>query len=93
MAKSINKFIGIVPAREDQKDYQIKILNLSMISLTELSIIESIKSNSLSKLILSSDSDEILDLGKKYKIILDKRDQSLARDESTYNFFTKKPNK
>ena len=60
-----------------------------MISLTELSIIESIKSNSLSELILSSDSDEILDLGKKYKIILDKRDQSLARDESTKIYLLK----
>tara|TARA_A100001035_G_scaffold8690_1_gene6223 strand:+ start:647 stop:1342 length:696 start_codon:yes stop_codon:yes gene_type:complete len=84
MVKKINKFIGVIPARGGSKRLPNKNLKLiNDISLTELSIIESIKSNSLSELILSSDLDKILDLGKKYKIILDKRDQSLARDEST----------
>ena len=84
MAKSINKFIGVVPARGGSKRLPNK--NLQLINntpLTELSIIESIKSNSLSELILSSDSDEILNLGKKYKVILHKRDKFLARDKST----------
>jgi len=84
MLKKISKFIGVVPARGGSKRLPNKNLKLiNDISLTELSIIESIKSKYLTELILSSDSDEILDLGKQYKIILDKRDQSLARDEST----------
>lgn len=84
MVKSINKFIGVVPARGGSKRLPNKNLKLiNNIPLTELSIIESIKSRLLSDLILSSNSDKILNLGKKYEIILDKRDQSLASDEST----------
>ena len=84
MAKSINKFIGVIPARGGSKRIPNKNLKLlNNIPLTELSIIESRKSKLLSDLILSSDSDEILNLGKKYKIILDKRNKSLACDQST----------
>ena len=84
MAKSINKFIGVVPARGGSKRLPNKNLKLiDNTSLTELSIIESIKSNSLSELILSSDSEKILNIGKKYKVILHKRDECLASDKST----------
>lgn len=84
MIKSINKFIGVIPARGGSKRLPNKNLKLiNNIPLTELSIIESLKSNSISQLILSSDSDEILNLGKKYEIILDKRDKSLSNDKST----------
>ena len=84
MAKSINKFIGVVPARGGSKRLPNKNLKLiDNTSLTELSIIESIKSNSLSELILSSDSEKILNIGRKYKVILHKRDECLASDKST----------
>ena len=66
MVKSINKFIGVVPARGGSKRLPNKNLKLiNNIPLTELSIIESIKSRLLSDLILSSNSDEILNLGKE----------------------------
>ena len=77
-------FIGVVPARGGSKRLQNK--NLRIIkndSMTEIAIKEGLKSKFVKKLILSSDSDNILGLGKKFPIILDKREPFLSDDKST----------
>ena len=77
-------FIGVVPARGGSK--RLKNKNLRIIgnnSITEIAIKEGLKSKYLKKLILSSDSDMILDLGKKFPIIIDKREPFLSDDKST----------
>ena len=59
----------------------LRIINQS--SITELAIKEGLKSRFIEKIILSSDSSEILDLGRNYDISLDKRDACLSTDKST----------
>ena len=79
-----NSFIGVIPARGGSKrlpNKNLKIIN--QYSITELAIQEGLKSRFIKNIILSSDSSEILDLGRNYDISIDKRDACLSTDKST----------
>ena len=79
-----NSFIGVIPARGGSKrlpNKNLRIINQS--SITELAIQEGLKSRFIKKIILSSDSSEILALGRNYDISIDKRDACLSTDKST----------
>lgn len=78
------KFIGVIPARGGSKrlpDKNLKLINGK--SLTQIAIEEGLKSQFISKIILSSDSNKILNIGEKYNVDLDYRDESLSQDTST----------
>lgn len=77
------KFVALIPARGGSKG--IKNKNLKEIngsSLTEIAIKTAIKSKIFYKIILSSDSKNILKEGKKYPITLHLRQKSIAGDSS-----------
>ena len=77
------KFVALIPARGGSKG--IKNKNLKKIngsSLTEMAIKTAIKSKIFHKIILSSDSKNILKEGKKYPITLHVRSKSIAADSS-----------
>ena len=79
-----NSFIGVIPARGGSKrlpNKNLRIINKS--SITELAIQEGLKSRFIKNIILSSDSSEILDLGRNYDISIDERDACLSTDKST----------
>ena len=62
------KILAVIPARGGSKG--IKNKNLSMIggqTIVDIAIKSTIKSNLITQTILSSDSEEILNIGKKYK--------------------------
>ena len=61
-----NNLIAFIPARKGSKS--IKNKNLKLInkkSLVEITIDQALKSKIFKKIILSSDSNKILDIGKK----------------------------
>ena len=78
------KICAVIPARSGSKG--IKNKNLSKInghSLVDIAIIEALKSKFISKVILTSDSKKILDIGRKYKqVTLHKRSKKLSNDQS-----------
>ncbi len=84
MNKRKYTFIGVIPARGGSKRLPNK--NLKMIdnkSLTQIAIEEGLKSQFISRIILSSDSKKILDIGEKFNIDLDQRTADLSKDTST----------
>ena len=84
MIKKQEKTICIIPARKNSK--RIKNKNLLKIrgeTLIDICIKLSIKSNLFEKIILSSDSNKILNIGKKYKILTIKRGKKISEDKST----------
>lgn len=84
MIKRQEKTICIIPARKNSK--RIKNKNLLKIrgeTLIDICIKLSIKSNLFEKIILSSDSNKILNIGKKYKILTIKRGEKISEDKST----------
>ena len=84
MIKRQEKTICIIPARKNSK--RIKNKNLLKIrgeTLIDICIKLSIKSNLFEKIILSSDSNKILNIGKKYKILTIKRGKKISEDKST----------
>ena len=63
----------------------IKNKNLKKINkkhLIEISLIQAKKTNIFSNIIVSSDSNKILDVSKKYNVILHKRSKKLSSDKS-----------
>ena len=80
MIKRQEKTICIIPARKNSK--RIKNKNLLKIrgeTLIDICIKLSIKSNLFEKIILSSDSNKILNIGKKYKILTIKRGKKFQK--------------
>ena len=76
------KIIGFIPAKKNSIGLKNKNLKkIKKLSLIELAIISSLKSKKISQTFLSSDSDKILRLGKKYKINILKRKKSLCTKE------------
>ena len=78
------KILAVIPARGGSKG--IKNKNLSMIggqTIVDIAIKSTIKSNLITQTILSSDSEEILNIGKKYKDIINhKRPKYLSGDKT-----------
>jgi CMP-N-acetylneuraminic acid synthetase len=78
------KICAVIPARGGSKG--IKNKNLSKINgytLVDIAIKEALKSKFISKVILTSDSKKILEIGRKYKqVILHKRSKELSNDQS-----------
>ena len=77
-------FMAIIPARGGSKG--IKNKNLILIAgkpLVEYSIECAKKSKYVNSIYLSSDSDQILNIGIKHKVNIIKRPSSLATDEAS----------
>ena len=84
MHKNKSNTICIIPARKNSKRIKNKnLLELGGKSLTEITINLAKKSNLFKEIILSSDSQKILNIGKKYKINCIKRDKLYAKDKSS----------
>ena len=84
MSKNKNNTICIIPARQNSKRIKNKnLLKINGKSLTEISIILAKKSKLFKEIILSSDSNKILNLGKKLKIMTIKRDKALSQNNTT----------
>jgi len=82
------KNLGFIPVRGGSKRLPRKnLMNLGGKSITHRAIDTALESGVFTDLILSTDDDEIIDHCNKYveqgKIIIDKRDPSLAKDTST----------
>jgi len=86
MNKKRIKIIGFIPAKKNSQDLKNKNLKkLNNFSLFELAILGAKKSKFIDEIYLSSDSDEILSKGKKYKIDLIKRKKSLSTNSASAN--------
>ena len=84
MIKRQEKTICIIPARKNSKRIKNKnLLKIKGETLIDICIKLSIKSNLFEKIILSSDSNKILNIGKKYKILTIKRGKKISEDKST----------
>ena len=84
MIKKQEKTICIIPARKNSKRIKNKnLLKIKGETLIDICIKLSIKSNLFEKIILSSDSNKILNIGKKYKILTIKRGKKISEDKST----------
>ena len=82
MNKKKVKIIALIPAKKNSKELKNKNLKkLNGLSLVEIAIMNAKKSKFINEIYLSSDSNKILDIGKKQKINLTKRKKHL----STYN--------
>ena len=65
-----NNLIAFIPARKGSKSIKNKNLkSINKKSLVEITIDQALKSKIFKKIILSSDSNKILDIGKKKKIL------------------------
>jgi len=83
--KKIN-IIAFIPAKKNSQDLKNKNLKiLNKFSLVELAILGAKKSKFINKIYLSSDSNKILNKGKKYQINLIKRKKSLSRNSTSAN--------
>lgn len=86
MSKKKIRIIGFIPAKKNSQDLKNKNLKkLNNYSLLELAILSAKKSKFIDKIYLSSDSDEILKKGKKYKVDLIKRKKSLSTNSASAN--------
>ncbi|MCK5110895.1 MAG: acylneuraminate cytidylyltransferase family protein [Arcobacteraceae bacterium] len=84
MSLKQNKFLAIIPARGGSKRLPNKnILNLNGKPLISYSIEAGLKSNYINKVLVSSNSDEILDISKQFKSQTIKRPEHLATDTTT----------
>ena len=80
------KIIGFIPTKKNSTGLKNKNLKkIKRLSLIELAIISSLKSKKISQTFLSSDSNKILQIGKKYKIDIIKRKKSLCTKETSAN--------
>lgn len=82
------KNLGFIPVRGGSKRLPRKnLMDLGGKSITHRAIDTAIESGIFTDIILSTDDEEIIEHCKKYvdsgKIIIDKRDSSLAQDKST----------
>ena len=86
MNKKRNQIIALIPAKKNSQDLKNKNLKkLNRVSLFELAILAAKKSKFINKIYLSSDSKEILNIGKKYNINLIRRKKSLSTNSATAN--------
>ena len=77
----MSKYLAIIPARGGSKRLPNKnILNLNGKPLIAWSIEAAKKSKYIDEIVVSSDSDEILEIAKKYKVKALKRPDELATD-------------
>ena len=80
------KIVGLIPAKENSKGLKNKnIKKLNNLSLVEIAILSSKKSKIIEHTFISSDSDKILNIGKKYKINIIKRKKKFCKFSSTAN--------
>jgi len=79
MNKKKAKIIAFIPAKKNSRGLKNKNLKkLNDLSLVELTIINAKKSKFINEIYLSSDSNKILDIGKKQKINVIKRKKHLS---------------
>ena len=84
MFNSKSKTICFIPARKGSNRIQNKNLKkINNISLTEITIKQAKKAKIFSEIILSSDSNKILNIGKKHKINCYKRSKKNSRNTSS----------
>lgn len=78
-----NKILSIIPAREGSKGLKNKnIINLIDKPLIAWTIEASLKVKFINKTIVSSDSEEILNISKKYGANIIKRPKIISQDET-----------
>lgn len=86
MIKKKYKIVGFIPAKKKSSDLKDKNLKkINNLSLFELAILNAKKSKFIEKIYLSSDSDFILDKGKKHKVDTIKRKKSLCTSNASAN--------
>ena len=74
MLKKSLKVIALIPAKENSKGLKNKnIKKLNNLTLVEIAILASTKSQIIDQTYISTDSSKILNIGKKYKINTIKR--------------------
>jgi len=84
--KKTTQIIALIPAKKNSQDLKNKNLKkLNNLSLFELAILGAKKSKFINKIYLSSDSDKILNKGKKYQIELIRRKKSLSTNSASAN--------
>jgi CMP-N,N'-diacetyllegionaminic acid synthase len=78
--------IGLIPAKKNSKGLKNKnIQKIAGLTLFEIAAINSLKSKLIDEIYVSSDSDKILNLGKKLKIKLFKRKSKYAKSTTDAN--------
>lgn len=86
MNKKKIKIIGFIPAKKNSIDLKNKNLKkLNNLSLFELAILAAKKSKLIDEVYISSDSEKILKISKKYNINLIKRKKILSTNSSSAN--------
>ena len=86
MFKKNLKVITLIPAKENSKGLKNKnIKKLNNLTLVEIAILASTKSQIIDQTYISTDSSKILKIGKKYKINTIKRKKKLCSFSSTAN--------
>ena len=79
-----NKYLAIIPARGGSKRLPNKnILDLNGKPLISWSIETAKKSKNIDEIVVSSDSDKILEIAKKYDVNIIKRPDELATDTAS----------
>ena len=79
MLKKSLKIIGFIPAKENSSGFKNKnIKKLNNLTLVELAILSSINSRIIDQTYISSDSENILNIGKKYNINTIKRKKNIV---------------
>ena len=74
MNKKKIEIIGFIPAKKNSQDFKNKnFKKINNLSLFELAILNAKKSKFIDKIYLSSDSDIILNKGKKHNVDIIKR--------------------
>ena len=80
------KVISIIPARKNSKSLKNKnIHKINKHSLLEIAILSSKNSSVIDETIVTSDSDKILKIAKKFKCKIIKRPNLLSQDTTTAN--------
>lgn len=83
---SKNNFLGLIPARYNSKGFpQKNVKKVNNKFLIDYTIEAAINSKSLNYIYLNSESDKILNIGKKYPINLYKRNKTLSKDKTNAN--------
>ena len=78
--------LGLIPARKNSKGLKNKnIQKISGLTIFEIAAISSLKSKLIDETYVSSDSNKILNLGKKLKIKLFKRKSKYAKSTTNAN--------
>ena len=82
--KEIKKWVAIIPARSGSKRLPNKnLLKLGNESLVEIAVQKALETNIFDKVIISSDSEEIIDLAKsKGALSYGLRDHNLSTDSA-----------